>query len=142
MIRNVTSHNASEMFVIIQKINPFDPSAPILYLLRPSKNLTVFSCVQGVEKGCIRNVWVNLSGYDQQVLYLCYSFSLAYVQSPLQDCIKFMTLCSWLAVLNVDERMFLFICQWFQQKVLQYLHPLIFASRLIISPPFIPELLV
>ena len=38
--------------------DPFVPNAPFLYPLKTSENLTVF-CFQGVEKGCIRNEWVN-----------------------------------------------------------------------------------
>ena len=40
-------------------VNPFVPNAPFLYLLKISKNLTVFWCFQGVEKGCIGNKWVK-----------------------------------------------------------------------------------
>ena len=40
-------------------LNSFAPNAPFLYPLKTSKNLTVFWCFQGVEKGCIRNKWVK-----------------------------------------------------------------------------------
>ena len=39
--------------------NPFVPNAPFLYPLKTSENLTVFSCFQGIEKGCIGNDWVK-----------------------------------------------------------------------------------
>ena len=43
------------------QINPFVPSAPFLYLLKTSENLTVFWCFQGVEKeGCFGNEWVKV----------------------------------------------------------------------------------
>ena len=35
-------------------IMPFVPNATFLY------QFTVFSCFQGVEKGCIENKWVNI----------------------------------------------------------------------------------
>ena len=38
-------------------LSPFVPSAPFLYLLKTPENW----CFQGVEKGCIRNEWVNRS---------------------------------------------------------------------------------
>ena len=38
--------------------NPFSPIPPFLY---PLKNLSVFWCFQGVEKGCIGNRWVKSS---------------------------------------------------------------------------------
>ena len=40
-------------------INPFVLNAPFLYSLRTSKNLKVFWCFQGIEKGCIGKRWVN-----------------------------------------------------------------------------------
>ena len=42
------------------QINPFVLNIHFLYPLKTSENLTVFCCFQGVEKGCIRNKWVNL----------------------------------------------------------------------------------
>ena len=39
--------------------NLFVPNASFLYPLKTSENLKVFWCFQGVEKGCIRNKWVN-----------------------------------------------------------------------------------
>ena len=45
--------------IINGTFNPFVPDAPFLYSLKTSKNLTVFWCFQGVEKGCIRNKWNN-----------------------------------------------------------------------------------
>ena len=44
---------------IHEKVNPFVPNAPFLYTLETSENLTVFSCFQGVEKGCIANECVK-----------------------------------------------------------------------------------
>ena len=38
---------------------PFVSKAPFLYLLKTSKNLTVFSFFQGIEKGCVCNKWVK-----------------------------------------------------------------------------------
>ena len=43
----------------ILNINPFAPNAPLPYPLKTSKIFTVF-CFQRVEKGSIRNKWVNL----------------------------------------------------------------------------------
>ena len=40
-------------------LNPFVPNAPFYYPLNTSENLPVFWCIQGVEKGCIGNKWVN-----------------------------------------------------------------------------------
>ena len=42
------------------QINPFVPNIHFLYPLKTSENLTVSCCFQGVDKGCIRNKWVNL----------------------------------------------------------------------------------
>ena len=42
-----------------KEINPFVPSAPFLYPLKTSENLTVFWCFQEVEKGRIGNEWVK-----------------------------------------------------------------------------------
>ena len=39
--------------------NPFFPNAPFLYPMKTSENRNVFLCFQGVDKGCIRNGWVN-----------------------------------------------------------------------------------
>ena len=41
--------------------NSFVPNAPFLYPLKTWEYLTVFSCLQGVEKGCIGNEWVKES---------------------------------------------------------------------------------
>ena len=40
--------------------NLFVPNAPFLYPLKILENLVVF-CFQEVEKGCIRNEWVNIT---------------------------------------------------------------------------------
>ena len=40
-------------------LNPFVPNAPFYYPLNTSENLPVFWCIQGVEKVCIGNKWVN-----------------------------------------------------------------------------------
>ena len=40
-------------------LNPFVPNAPFYYPLNTSENLPVFWCIQGEEKGCIGNKWVN-----------------------------------------------------------------------------------
>ena len=45
-------------------INTFIPNAPFLYPLKTSKNLTVFWCFQGVEKGCIGNYWVKFITFN------------------------------------------------------------------------------
>ena len=39
--------------------NPFVSSAPFLYPLKTSENLTVFWCFQEVDKGCIGNEWIK-----------------------------------------------------------------------------------
>ena len=44
-----------------RKVNPFVTNAPFLYPLKISENHKVFSCFQGVEKGCIRNKWLNVN---------------------------------------------------------------------------------
>ena len=41
-------------------INPFVLNAPFLYSLKISENLTVFSCSEGVEKGCIGKEWAKV----------------------------------------------------------------------------------
>ena len=43
------------------QINPFVPNAPFLCHLKTLKNLTVFWCFQGIEKGCIGNEWVKIA---------------------------------------------------------------------------------
>ena len=45
--------------LLIWFIDPFFSNAPFLYPLKTSKNLKVFWCFQGVEKGCIGNEWVK-----------------------------------------------------------------------------------
>ena len=45
--------------VPMKMIKPFVPNASFLYPLKTSENLTVFWCFQGIEKGWIRNEWVN-----------------------------------------------------------------------------------
>ena len=40
-------------------INPFVPNAPFLYCLKTLENRKVFWYIQGVEKGCFENKWVN-----------------------------------------------------------------------------------
>ena len=40
-------------------LNPFVPNVPVLCPLKTSENRKVFSCFQGVEKGCIGNEWVK-----------------------------------------------------------------------------------
>ena len=42
-----------ERFCIVAMFNPFVPNAPFLYPLRTLKNLKVFCCFQGVEKGAL-----------------------------------------------------------------------------------------
>ena len=42
---------------------PMHPS--FLYPLKTSKNLTVFWCFQGFEKGCIGNKWVNRNAFEK-----------------------------------------------------------------------------
>ena len=49
--------------------NPFVRNAPFLYPLKRSENFTVFRCFQGVEKGCIRNKWVNLDSTEKSANY-------------------------------------------------------------------------
>ena len=46
-------------------INPFVSNAPFLYPLKTSRNVTVFWCCQGVEKGCIGNEWVKDEKFHQ-----------------------------------------------------------------------------
>ena len=54
--------NISEWFLtplhLLKLIHLF-PMHPFSSPLKISENLTVFWCFQGVEKGCIRNKWVN-----------------------------------------------------------------------------------
>ena len=40
--------------------NPFVANASFLYPLQKSDNWKVFWCLQGVQKGCIGNKWVNI----------------------------------------------------------------------------------
>ena len=40
---------------------PCVPNTNFLYLLKTLENHMVFSCFQGVEKGCIGNKWVKTS---------------------------------------------------------------------------------
>ena len=42
-------------------LNPLVSNAPFLYPLNISENLTVFRYVQGIDKGCIGNKWVNVN---------------------------------------------------------------------------------
>ena len=49
--------------------NPFVPSAPFLYHLEASENLTGLG-FHGVEKGCFGNKWVN-NNWNWFVLKLC-----------------------------------------------------------------------
>ena len=42
------------------QFNPFVPSAPFLYPLKTSENLTVFWCFQEVKKGFFGSKWVNV----------------------------------------------------------------------------------
>ena len=42
-------------------VNSFVPNARFLYPLKTSENLPVFWRFQGVEKGCIKNAWLNLN---------------------------------------------------------------------------------
>ena len=54
------SHKGNLKYIATLKFNPFVPSSPFFCPLKTSKNVTVFWCFQGVEKGCIGNKWVNL----------------------------------------------------------------------------------
>ena len=57
----------SELFPYLQAcnllgsyvFNAFVPNAPFLYSLKTSESRKISWCFQGVEKGCIRNKWVN-----------------------------------------------------------------------------------
>ena len=47
--------------LFLYTFNPFVPSAPFLYPLKTSKNITIFEYFHGVEKGWIGNEWVKVS---------------------------------------------------------------------------------
>ena len=51
-------------------LNLLVPSAPFLYPLKTSGNRKVFWCFQGVEKGCIENIWAKILSniYDRVFL--------------------------------------------------------------------------
>ena len=57
------TYSASCQISIVERftktVNPFVPSAPFLYPLKRLENRKVFSCSQGVEKGCLGNKWIN-----------------------------------------------------------------------------------
>ena len=65
-----TLHNSTPL------LNPFVPNAPLLYPLKTSKNLTVFWCFEGVEKGWIGNKWVNMETKSK------------YTFTPFQNCLS------------------------------------------------------
>ena len=62
---NISRHNKFLFSLIIPCTlckffpDPFVPNAPLLFPLKTSENLAVFWCFQWVEKGSIRNEWVN-----------------------------------------------------------------------------------
>ena len=45
--------------LVNENVNPFVSSAPFLYPLKTSEKRKVVWCFQEVEKGCIRDKWVN-----------------------------------------------------------------------------------
>ena len=51
-------------------LNLLVPSAPFLYPLKTSGNRKVFWCFQGLEKGCIENIWAKILSniYDRVFL--------------------------------------------------------------------------
>ena len=50
-------------------LNPFVLSALFFYPLKTLENLPVFWCIQGVEKGCIGNKWVNRSKNSRVTIF-------------------------------------------------------------------------
>ena len=61
-------------------VKSFVPNVSFLYPLKPSENLKVFWCFQGVEKGYIGNKWVNLT----RITSLTSIFYKPYVKTILQ----------------------------------------------------------
>ena len=57
--------------------NPFVSNAPFLYLLKTS-------CFQGVEKGCIRNEWVNYIQVRGPYIKVCHQ-----IVSTISELISF-----------------------------------------------------
>ena len=50
-------------------VNPFAPSASLLYPLKTSENRKVFWCFQVVKKGCIGNKWVNIVYVMRNIIF-------------------------------------------------------------------------
>ena len=52
-------HSEKCFNIYFTDFNPYVPNAPILYPLETSENLTVFWCLERVEKRCTGNEWVK-----------------------------------------------------------------------------------
>ena len=63
---------------VMEYLNPFVPNAPFMYPLKTSENRKGYWCLQGVQKGCIGNKWVECESMLRSIL--------AYIFSALKIC--------------------------------------------------------
>ena len=68
--RRLQSFSDSQKWISLKtfrKFNPFGPSAPFLYPLKASENLTIFLFFQDVEGGCTGSEWIKFC-YSRRLL--------------------------------------------------------------------------